>query len=88
MHVYEAAKECLEAFQTKDESTMKNEMEAFIRDHSDVRVYQQHANAWQLAIETLKSQRDAYVATGIERSDTCLLLEAEARVWQWHGEVT
>jgi hypothetical protein len=83
MPVYEAAKQCLEAFRIKDELAMNNEIQAFIRHHSNVRVYQQHVDAWQLAKETLKSQRAAFVAAGLERYDRGLLLEAEAQMWQW-----
>jgi len=46
MPVYEAAKQCLEAFRIKDELAMNNEIQAFIRHHSNVRVYQQHVDAW------------------------------------------
>ena len=83
MPVYEAAKHCLEAFRIKDELAMNNEIQAFIRHHSNVRVYQQHVDAWQLAKETLKSQRAAFVAAGLDRYDRGLLLESEAQMWQW-----
>ena len=83
MSVFEAAKQCLEAFRIKDDCAMNNEIQAFIRHHSNVRVYQQHVDAWQLAHETLKSQRAALVAAGLEHYDTGLLHEAEAQMWQW-----
>ena len=62
---------------------MDNEIQAFIRHHSNVRVYQEHVDAWKLAHETLKSQRAAFVASGLEHYDTGLLHEAGAQMWQW-----
>lgn len=81
--VYEAAKQCLEAFRKKDDRLMTMEIDAFIRHHSDVCTYQQQADARQRAKEAVLAQRSAYVAAALEKYDRNLLLEAEARVWQW-----
>ena len=83
MPVYEAAKQCIEAFRQRHDLAMRMEIDAFVVHHSDVRLYLEDEDRWKNKKEGVLAEREAWVSAALERHDKNLLLQAEAAKWNW-----